>query len=63
MDIYLVRTNEMEDARWFANEIKYTFPQFNAERWAIKQPYKNKQIHQQLRDDLPKAGLELPISI
>jgi tetratricopeptide (TPR) repeat protein len=57
MAITLVRMNKIEDARWFADEIKYTLPQFDVEQWAKKQPYKDKRIIQQLRDDLRKAGL------
>jgi TolB-like protein/DNA-binding winged helix-turn-helix (wHTH) protein len=57
MTVTLVRMNKVEDARWFADEIKYTLPQFDAEQWAMKQPFKDKRINQQLRDDLGKAGL------
>jgi TolB-like protein/DNA-binding winged helix-turn-helix (wHTH) protein len=57
MTITLVRMNEIEGARWVADEIKYALPQFDAKQWAMKQPYKDKRIIQQLREDLRKAGL------
>lgn len=57
MIITLVRMNRMEDARWFAEELIITSPQFDAAKWAMKAPFKDKQINQQLRDDLRKAGL------
>jgi len=57
MTITLVRMNRIEDARWFAEELKITSPQFDATKWAMKQPFKDKQINQQLRDDLRKVGL------
>ena len=57
MTITLVRMNDIEDACWFADEIKDTFPQFDAKQWAMKQPFKDKRIIHQLRDDLRKAGL------
>jgi TolB-like protein/DNA-binding winged helix-turn-helix (wHTH) protein len=57
MTITLVRMNRIEDARWFADEIKDTFPQFDAKQWAMKQPFKDKRIIHQLRNDLRKAGL------
>lgn len=55
--ITLVRMNRLEDARWYANEIQVTSPDFNAEEWSNKQPFKDKNINRQLRDDLRKAGL------
>jgi len=57
MTVTLVRMNRIEDARWFAEELKITSPQFDATKWAMKQPFKDKQINQQLRDDLRKVGL------
>ena len=57
MTITLVRMNRLEDARWFAEEIKISSPHFDADKWAMKQPFKDKRINQQLRDDLRKVGL------
>ena len=57
MIVTLVRMNRLEEARWFAEELKITSPQFDAAKWAMKQPFKDKRINQQLRDDLRKAGL------
>ena len=57
MAITLVRMNRLEDARWYADEIRAASPGFNAEQWAEKQPFKDRNINQQLRDDLRKAGL------
>ena len=56
MTVTLVRMNRIDDARWFAEEIKISSPQFDAEKWAMKQPFKDRRINQQLYDDLRKAG-------
>jgi TolB-like protein/DNA-binding winged helix-turn-helix (wHTH) protein len=56
--ITLVRMNRLEDARWYADELLAQLPDFNAEQWANRQPYKDRVINRQLRDDLHKAGLE-----
>jgi hypothetical protein len=58
MTITMVRMNRLEDARWYAEEILAASPDFNAEQWANKQPFKDRDINRQLRDDLRKAGLE-----
>lgn len=58
MTITLVRMNRMDDAQWYAEEIKASSPGFDAEQWADKQPFKDRNISRQLRDDLRKAGLE-----
>ncbi len=57
MTIALVRMNRIEDARWFAEEVRSASPDFKAEQWANKQPFKDKEINRQLRDDLHTAGL------
>ena len=57
MTVTLVRMNRIEDARWFAEEIKISSPQFDAEKWAMKQPFKDRRINQQLYDDLRQVGL------
>lgn len=56
--ITLVRMNRLDDAQWYAEEIKSTSPDFDAEQWANKQPFKDRNINRQLRDDLRKAGLK-----
>ena len=56
--ITLVRMNRLDDAQWYAEEIKSTSPDFDAEQWANKQPFKDRKINRQLRDDLRKAGLK-----
>lgn len=58
MTIILVRMNRLDDAQWYAEEIKSTSPDFDAEQWANKQPFKDRNINRQLRDDLRKAGLK-----
>ena len=58
MTITLVRMNRLDDAQWYAEEIKASSPGFDAEQWADKQPFKDRNINRQLRDDLRKAGLE-----
>lgn len=57
MAITLVRLNRMEEAMWYAEEIRVLNPKFDAEKWARTQPFKNRKINQQLLDDLRKAGL------
>jgi adenylate cyclase len=56
--ITLVRMNRLDDAQWYGEEIKSTSPDFDAEQWANKQPFKDRNINRQLRDDLRKAGLK-----
>lgn len=56
--ITLVSMNRLDDAQWYAEEIKSTSPDFDAEQWANKQPFKDRNINRQLRDDLRKAGLK-----
>jgi len=58
MTIALVRMNRLDDAKWYAEEILAVSPGFNSERWANKQPYKDRNINRQFRDDLRKAGLK-----
>ena len=58
MAITLVRMNRLDDAEWYAEEIISATPGFEAEQWANKQPFKDKNINRQLRDDLRKAGLK-----
>jgi TolB-like protein/DNA-binding winged helix-turn-helix (wHTH) protein len=58
MTITLVRMNRLDDAEWYAEEILSAAPDFDAEQWANKQPFKNSNINRQLRDDLRKAGLK-----
>jgi adenylate cyclase len=58
MTITLVRMNRLDDAEWYAEEIMSAAPDFDAEHWANKQPFKNRNINRQLRDDLRKAGLK-----
>jgi hypothetical protein len=48
----------VNDAEWYAEEILSAAPDFDAEQWANKQPFKNSNINRQLRDDLRKAGLK-----
>ena len=55
--IALVRMNRLDDAEWYADEIRAASPGFSAEQWANKQPFKDRTINVQLRDDLRKAGL------
>jgi len=57
MTIAMVRMNRLDEARWYAKEILAASPDFDAQRWANKQPFKDRNINQQLRDDLRKAGL------
>lgn len=57
MTITLIRMNQLEDARWYAEELRAVSPDFNAKQWANKQPFKDRNINLQLRDDLRKAGL------
>lgn len=57
MVITLVRMNRLEDAKWYADEIRVSSPGFDAGKWARKLPFKDKQINQQLREDLRKVGL------
>jgi len=56
--ITLVRINRLDDAEWYAEEILSAVPDFDAEQWAEKQPFENRNINRQLRDDLRKAGLK-----
>jgi TolB-like protein/DNA-binding winged helix-turn-helix (wHTH) protein/tetratricopeptide (TPR) repeat protein len=56
--IVMVRMGQLEDAQWYAEEVLALSPDFNAEEWANKQPFKDRSINRQLRDDLRKAGLE-----
>jgi len=56
--ITLVRLNRLDDAEWYAEEILSAAPDFDAEQWAEKQPFENRNINRQLRDDLRKAGLK-----
>jgi adenylate cyclase len=56
--IVMVRMDRLEDARWYAEEVLALSPDFNAEEWANKQPFKDRSINRQLRDDLRTAGLE-----
>lgn len=56
--ITLVRMNRLEDARWYAEELLAQLPDFNAEQWANRQPFKDRTINRQLRNDLHEAGLE-----
>jgi tetratricopeptide (TPR) repeat protein len=58
MTITLARMNRLDDAQWYAEEIKTTSPDFDAEQWANKQPFKDRNINRQLRDDLRKTGLK-----
>ncbi len=58
MTITLVRMERLEEAAWYAEEIRASVPNFDAEQWANKQPYKNKKVNQQLINDLYKAGLK-----
>jgi TolB-like protein/DNA-binding winged helix-turn-helix (wHTH) protein len=58
LTVIMVRMNRFEDARWYAEELLVLSPDFNAEQWANKQPFKDRTINRQLRDDLHKAGLE-----
>lgn len=55
--ITMVRMNRLDDAEWYAEEIMSAEPDFDAEQWANKQPFKNRNINRQLRDNLRKAGL------
>ena len=57
MTITLVRMNRLNEARWFAEEIRASTPGFDSERWASKQPFNNRLINQRLREDLRLAGL------
>ena len=57
MTITMVRMNRLDDARWYADELLMVAPDFNAEEWANKQPFKDSNINRQLRDDLRIAGL------
>lgn len=57
MAITLVRLKELEEASWYAEEIRVSSPDFDARTWATKQPFKDRRINQQLFDDLRKAGL------
>lgn len=57
MTITLVRMNRLNEARWFAEEIRASTPGFDSERWASKQPFKNRLLNQRLREDLRLAGL------
>jgi len=56
--IALVRMNRLDDAEWYADDIRSVSPGFSAEQWANKQPFKDRNINRQLRDDLRKAGLK-----
>ena len=56
--ITLVRKNRLEYARWYAEELLAHMPDIHAEHRASRQPYKDRTINRQLRDDLHKAGLE-----
>jgi hypothetical protein len=58
MTIALVRMNRLDDAEWYADEIRSVSPGFSAEQWANKQPFEDRNINRQLRDDLRKAGLK-----
>lgn len=58
MTITMVRMNRLNDAKWYAEEIRVSSPDFNAEQWANKQPFKDRKINRKLRDDLHKAGLK-----
>ena len=55
--IALIRMNRLDDAKWYADEIRAASPGFSAEQWANKQPFKDRNINQQLSADLRKAGL------
>jgi TolB-like protein/DNA-binding winged helix-turn-helix (wHTH) protein len=57
MTIILVRLNRMEEALWYAEEIRATSPDFDAKKWSNKQPYKDRKVNQQLYEDLLQAGL------
>lgn len=58
MTVTLVRMNKLNDARWYADEVLAVSPRFDVKKWVSKQPYKNKEINQQLLNDLNKAGLK-----
>jgi tetratricopeptide (TPR) repeat protein len=58
MTITMVRMNRLNDAKWYAEEILAASPDFNAEQWANKQPFKDLKIKRQFRDDLRRAGLK-----
>ena len=56
--ITLVRMNRLNEASWYAEEIREAAPNFDAGQWANKQPFRDRRINRQLRDDLRKAGLD-----
>ncbi|MGD8526275.1 MAG: FlgO family outer membrane protein [Thioalkalispiraceae bacterium] len=57
MAITLVRMKQINEAKWYADEIMASSPGFNAEKWAAKQPYQDRRINRQILNDLRKAGL------
>jgi len=57
MVITLVRMNRINEALWYAEEIKASYPNFDSEKWAKKQPYKNKEINKKILADLRSVNL------
>lgn len=56
--LILYRMGQVEDAEWQADQLMSLHPSFDANIWAERQPFKDKQTIQDMLNDLEKVGLQ-----
>lgn len=55
--LILYRMGQIEDNQWQADQLLSLHPAFDANVWAERQPFRDKQLIEAMLEDLAKVGL------